>query len=90
MIPKRAHVRVRGYVQGVGFRYETRARARSLGLAGWVHNAWDGSVEAVFEGGGERVESMVDWCRRGPSGAHVDAVEVSWEQPRGESGFGVR
>ena len=64
---KRAQVVVRGAVQGVFFRVEARDRARSLGVAGWVRNTADGSVEAVLEGEDERVESMVDWCRRGPA-----------------------
>jgi acylphosphatase len=85
----RAHARVRGRVQGVFFRAETQARARSLGLSGWARNADDGSVEAVFEGEPERVESMIEWCRRGPSGARVEDVEVDYEEPVGESGFRV-
>ena len=64
---KRAHVVVHGAVQGVFFRVETRDRARSLGVGGWVRNTADGSVEAVFEGDDERVESMVAWCSRGPA-----------------------
>jgi acylphosphatase len=87
---KRAHVRVHGRVQGVFFRSETHARARSLGLAGWARNCPDGTVEAVFEGRPEAVESMVEWCERGPSGARVDHVDVSWGEPRGESGFAIR
>ena len=90
MIEARVRARVRGSVQGVFFRAETRARAESLGLAGWVRNAPDGSVEAVFEGAAERVESMVEWCRRGPAGAVVEDVEVVREEPVGESGFRVR
>jgi acylphosphatase len=86
----RAHVVVRGLVQGVYFRGETRERARSLGVAGWVRNRPDGAVEAVFEGAGERVESMVAWCRRGPAGARVDDVAVDWQQPDGEQGFSIR
>ena len=86
---KRAHVVVRGSVQGVFFRAETRDRARSLGLAGWVRNAPDGTVEAAFEGDDERVESMVDWCRRGPSGATVEDVEVAWAEPEGGAGFSI-
>jgi acylphosphatase len=85
----RARVRVNGRVQGVFFRVETRDRARSLGLAGWVRNCGDGSVEAVFEGDRERVESMVDWCGRGPAGASVESVDVAWEEPAGENGFRV-
>ena len=87
---RRAHVVVHGGVQGVFFRVEARDRARSLGLGGWVRNTADGSVEAIFEGEDERVESMVDWCRRGPSGARVDEVDVAWAEPEGESGFAIR
>jgi acylphosphatase len=87
---KRVEVVVRGAVQGVFFRVETRDRARSLGLAGWVRNAPDGSVEAAFEGDDERVESMVDWCRRGPRGARVDEVEVTRAEPQREDGFAIR
>ncbi len=65
-------------------------RAESLGLAGFVRNLPDGSVEAAFEGDDDVVESMVDWCRHGPRGARVDDLEVSWEQPTGEQGFAVR
>ena len=87
---KRAEVTVRGMVQGVFFRVETRDRARSLGLSGWVTNARDGTVRAAFEGDDERVASMVDWCGRGPRGAHVDNVEVAWTDPEGEQGFTIR
>lgn len=87
MSEARARVVVRGRVQGVFFRVETRDRARSLGLSGWVRNVPDGSVEAVFEGDRERIESMLAWCRRGPSLAQVDEVEAEWEPPSGEEGF---
>jgi acylphosphatase len=86
----RARVRVRGRVQGVFFRAETRDRARSLGIDGWVTNAGDGSVEAVLEGDRDRLDSLVRWLHQGPAHAAVDAVELSWEEPRGESGFTVR
>ena len=86
----RVRVVVRGRVQGVFFRAETRARAQSLGIAGWVRNAPDGTVEAVFEGDPERVESMVEWCRRGPAGAQVDDVDAIPEEPTGEARFEVR
>jgi acylphosphatase len=86
----RARVRVTGRVQGVGFRYAARQRARSLGVSGWIRNAQDGTVEAVFEGGDDAVRSMVEWCRRGPSGALVRDVDVEWEQPSGDRDFLVR
>ena len=87
---RRAHVVVRGSVQGVFFRAETRDRARSLGLAGWVRNAPDGTVEAAFEGDDERVASIVEWCRRGPAGARVEGVDVTWVEPEGTEGFSIR
>ena len=77
-------------MQGVSFRVAARDRARSRGVAGWVRNRPDGAVEAVFEGQEEAVRSLVDWCRRGPSGAFVDSVEVDWEPATGERGFAVR
>ena len=86
----RARVRVRGRVQGVFFRSETEARARSRGVSGWVANRPDGTVEAVFEGPRDAVESLIRWCERGPSGAQVDDVEVEWEDPPGDTGFAVR
>ena len=81
---------ITGRVQGVFFRAETAQRARSLGLAGWVRNNADGTVEAVFEGDRERVGSMVEWARRGPSLAEVERVDLSWEQPRNDRGFATR
>ena len=86
----RVRVRVRGRVQGVFFRADARERAESLGIAGWIRNAEDGSVEAAFEGDEERVQSMVEWCRRGPAGARVDEVKVEPQEPTGETGFHVR
>jgi acylphosphatase len=86
----RARAVISGRVQGVFFRAEAAARARSLALAGWIRNRRDGNVEAVFEGPREAVESMLRWCERGPAGAHVEAAEVSWEDPTGDAGFDVR
>lgn len=90
MSDARARVVVRGRVHGVFFRAEMRERARSLGLAGWVRNNPDGTVEAVFEGDRDRVDSILGWCRRGPAAAHVEDVEVDWTEPRDEHGFTAR
>lgn len=87
---RRARVRVHGRVQGVFFRAEARARAESLGVDGWIRNEPDGSVTALFEGEPERVASMIDWCRRGPGGAHVDEVEVGEEPEAGSERPGFR
>jgi acylphosphatase len=85
----RRRVTVQGRVQGVGFRMSVARRAASLGVAGSVRNLRDGSVEAVFEGEPDLVESLVDYCRRGPLGAAVSGVEVSDETPEGLAGFAV-
>ena len=87
----RKRVVVHGRVQGVGFRYSTRQRAASAGVAGWVRNCPDGTVEAVFDGDDEAVARMVEWMREGPRGAVVERAEVSEEEGSEElSGFDAR
>jgi acylphosphatase len=66
-----------------------RRLAASRGVAGWVRNNPDGTVEAVFEGEPEAIEALLDFCRRGPRGAAVERVDGSEEQPEGESGFRI-
>lgn len=80
-------VSITGRVQGVFFRDTCRREAQARGVAGWVQNLPDGSVAAVFEGPERAVEELIGWCRRGPASARVDAVEVTDEEPQGESGF---
>lgn len=77
----RAHVFISGRVQGVFFRSETQDMALSLGLTGWATNLYDGRVEAVFEGEEKAVKKAVEWCRKGPSLARVENVEVKFEKP---------
>ncbi len=86
----RRRVVVHGRVQGVFFRDSVRRLAQQRGVAGWVANRYDGTVEAVFEGDTDAVERLVDFCRQGPRGARVDWVDVLEEAPDGESGFVVR
>jgi acylphosphatase len=86
----RRRVIVHGRVQGVFFRDTTRRMARSRGLGGWVRNTPDGTVEAVFEGEDDAVESMVRWSRDGPRGAVVERVEVAPEEPEGLAEFRIR
>jgi acylphosphatase len=86
----RKRVVVHGDVQGVFFRDTARRMASSRGLAGWVSNRPDGTVEAVFEGEPDAVESMVAFCREGPRGAEVERVDVTDEEPEGLTGFEVR
>jgi len=86
---ERRHVTVYGFVQGVGFRFAVERTARSRGVSGWVRNRPDGTVEAVFEGEREDVESLVDFCRRGPRGADVERVDVEVESAEGLASFRV-
>jgi acylphosphatase len=69
------HVRVIGRVQGVGFRWFVRERADALGLAGWVKNRSDGSVELLVSGDANAAEQFLAAVRRGPPHARVDAIE---------------
>jgi acylphosphatase len=65
---------VSGRVQGIGYRYFTRQTARRLGLAGWVRNLDDGSVEIHAEGDAASLVELEAALRKGPSGARVDDV----------------
>ncbi len=66
---------VHGRVQGVGYRAFVEAEAIRRGIAGYVRNRRDGTVEAVFEGEGAAVAEMVAVCRRGPRGAQIDTID---------------
>jgi acylphosphatase len=81
---------ISGKVQGVWFRSWTEEQARKRGLAGWVRNRSDGTVEALFAGPAEKVDDMVKACHQGPPHARVAGVAVTPASfPRGE-GFEQR
>lgn len=80
----RAHVSIRGKVQGVFFRAETQRAAEERKVNGWVRNRPDGSVEAVFEGTEKAVLSMAEWCKSGSPQAVVEDVVTDWSDYRGE------
>lgn len=86
----RAHVIVRGRVQGVSYRAWTEREARARGLSGWVRNRSDGTVEAVFEGPADDVRAMIEACRVGPPAAAVTGLDVTPGEGTGERGFEVR
>ena len=87
----RAHLLIRGRVQGVWYRGSMENEAERLGVAGWVRNRPDGAVEAEVEGELAAVEALIAWARHGPPAARVTDVEVRWTEPRGERGrFVVR
>lgn len=70
------HLRIAGRVQGVGYRDSLRREALARGIAGWVRNRRDGTVEAVLQGDARGVEEVIAWARRGPPAARVDHVEA--------------
>jgi acylphosphatase len=86
-----AHLFITGRVQGVFYRAFTRNLAAKLGLDGWVRNLYDGRVEAVLEGSRELVEEAILACKKGPPGALVTDIEVTWAEPEGlAGGFEIR
>ena len=88
---KRAHIFIKGRVQGVFFRQGTYEKAVELGISGWVRNLPDGRVEAVFEGEEEKINKIIQWAKEGPPIAKVEEVEIKWEKPTGEfDGFQIR
>ena len=86
----RVHVVVTGRVQNVTFRDSTRRRAEELGVAGWVRNLTDGSVEAELEGPRSAVDDVLGWMHTGPLLAGVDDVAVDAVAPKGAERFEVR
>ena len=83
-------IRITGHVQGVFFRQWTADQARALGVAGWIRNASDGSVEAHLEGDERAVQQLIDYLHQGPPAARVAAVEVENADPEGSDRFEVR
>ncbi|HZO00771.1 MAG TPA: acylphosphatase [Burkholderiales bacterium] len=69
-------LRITGRVQGVGFRYALQHQARRLGLAGWVRNRADGSVEALAHGAPQALAALAAWARRGPPAAQVTGLQI--------------
>lgn len=78
---------ISGKVQGVWFRAWTTEQATKRGLAGWVRNRRDGSVEALFSGKAEAVDAMIEACRQGPPAARVDHIARHPAEPPAEPGF---
>ena len=75
---------IKGQVQGVFFRYETKIEAQKLGLSGWVKNNDSGTVEVLAEGDKINLEKLIEWCKSGPDAAQVENVEIKWQEYEGE------
>ena len=71
------HLVISGRVQGVGYRFYMQRQARELGVAGWVRNRGDSTVEAVVHGSPGQVNAIVAWARHGPPSAVVAEVKIS-------------
>ena len=80
---------VRGRVQGVGFRWFVEREAHILGIAGWVRNNHDGSVEVLAQGTSDQLSALHSRLREGPRAARVDAVEVSEASPVAGTSFRI-
>ena len=76
------HVRLTGVVQGVGFRWFVREKARRLGLSGWVRNLADGSVEVVAAGEPGQIDLLMAELRQGPPGAIVERIQPESRAPQ--------
>jgi len=74
------HVLISGRVQGVWYRAFTKQKAEQLGIKGWVRNASDGKVEAIFEGEENKIDQMIDWCYKGPPLAKIKDIEIKKQQ----------
>jgi acylphosphatase len=83
---ERLHAVVHGDVQGVGFRYFVQRRAKQLGLAGWVRNNGDGTVELIAEGERDKLEELRRTVEEGPRMSRVDRVDVQWSSATGTLG----
>jgi acylphosphatase len=80
---RRLHATVHGRVQGVGYRATAIDEGRRLGLAGWVRNRLDGTVEVLAEGSEAKLNLLLAFLRQGPWGAHVTSVIEEWSEVKG-------
>ncbi|MFW6076169.1 MAG: acylphosphatase [Hyphomicrobiales bacterium] len=90
MTMRSVRIRIEGRVQGVAFRDWMQSQVRSLGLAGWVRNRRDGSVEAVISGDPELVDDMLTRCRQGPPAARVSNLAILSETDESFADFEIR
>jgi acylphosphatase len=81
--PSAVLILIRGRVQGVGFRFYAQDVAQELGLAGWVRNLPDGTVEAYAEGQRKDLDTWIEKLRQGPPLSRVEVVSATWPPPQG-------
>lgn len=83
------HLIIKGKVQGVFYRACAREEAEKLGITGWIKNTREGNVEAMINGDQKDIYRYISWCRKGPSRARVENVEVIRVEDREFEGFKV-
>jgi acylphosphatase len=81
---KRFHAIIKGFVQGVGFRFFVFQYGVNLNLNGWVRNRYNGDVEVLVEGPEDVLRVFLEKLHQGPQMAHVDEVELDWQEPAGD------
>jgi len=69
-------IHIRGFVQGVGFRWNAAREAKTIGITGFVRNLPDGSVYIEAEGSDQQLKAFVEWCKKGPAFGSVESVET--------------
>ena len=68
---------ISGEVQGINFRFFTKKKADELGIKGYIKNLENGNVEAIFQGDEDSIKKIINWCKKGPSSAKVDSIEIN-------------
>jgi len=81
---KRVHLTITGMVQGVWFRHNTNIVGNKLGLKGFVRNLPNGDVEVIAEGNEDKLKQLIEFCKQGPEGAHVENVKIEYQEPKNE------
>ncbi len=88
---QQVHLIISGRVQGVFYRASCQDVAVKYGLNGWVKNLPDGKVEVLVQGEKDKIEKLIEWCKKGPPNADVSGVEVQWEEVTEVfNGFGIK
>ena len=76
---KEAHIMIKGFVQGVGYRKWARKEAQKAGITGWIRNLPDGSVEALLQGDKDTIEKLLNLYKKGPFLSEVEDIDTIWE-----------
>jgi acylphosphatase len=77
---KRLHLIMTGRVQGMGFRFSIERLCTKLGVNGWAKNNSDGTLEAMFEADEDKLNEVLEFCKKGPTFAIVENTEINWDE----------